>query len=209
MISFQFAALFPDKVDFMILLDGLQSLSRTPEGAIDERANIINNFFDFDKRNRSDIEGPSYSYEECIEKVYDGTFASVSKEAAKFLLNRNLKKSKIHSDKYYFRRDGRLKIYDAFYHPQEVSEEMARRITVPVMLVITFSGKNSWNNSEERKYFHKTISIINENNPNLELKLVSGSHHVHLNEPEKITELINPFIDKYYFKNNKSIKNKL
>lgn len=191
-IGFMFAAIYPDKLDMFIGLDALKPHIRSSEKLINSIRNRMENFIIADKRNIENIEPPCYTYDELIEKLHTGTFTSIDKNKCKYLLARNIQKSAIYPDKYFFTRDSRLKSYNYYSISQDVCIEMAKRISSPYCFIkAKFSSYY-----EEKKYFDEIIEILKKN-PKFEFHEVEGTHHVHLNEPEKISQIINSFILKY------------
>ena len=49
----------------------------------------------------------------------------------------------------------------------------------------------------ERKGMNDDVLEIYAENPDFELVTVSGTHHVHLNDPEQVMAKIEPFLSKY------------
>lgn len=191
-IGFIFAGLFPDKIDMLIGLDALKPHIRPVSSIPKTLAKRFENFLIADERNRSKEEPPSYLYEECIEKLHIGTFKSVDRDKCPHLLDRNIQKSSKYPDKYFFTRDSRMKCYNYGTFFQDLCLDVAKRITTPYC----FIKANSSPYYEDEKYFHETVEVLKQN-PHFYLHRVDGTHHVHLNEPEKVSGIINDFINKY------------
>lgn len=191
-LIFAFASLYPDKVDLAVGLDALKPHQRPIPKKIESIASRMEEFLKEDERNRSDSEPPSYSYEELIERLYTGSFYSVSKDTCQYLLARNIKRSKYDPKKYYFVRDRRLKYYNYQIGDQNLVNEMATRISCPYL----FIKANGSTYFEEKKFYDDTMTYMKEN-PRFELAHVDGTHHFHLNNPENVSEIINTFICKY------------
>ncbi|KAL5290861.1 hypothetical protein ACFFRR_010324 [Megaselia abdita] len=191
-VTFAFASLYPDKVDLAVGLDALKPHQRAIPKQIETIATRMEEFLKEDERNRSDSEPPSYTYDELIDRLFVGSFHSVNKDTCQYLLARNIKRSKLDSNKFYFVRDRRLKYYNYQIGNQDLVNEMARRITCPYLFV----KANSSTYFEEKKFYFDTLSVMKEN-PKFELAASEGTHHFHLNNPEKVCETINTFICKY------------
>lgn len=191
-ITFAFASLYPDKVDLAVGLDALKPHQREIPKQIETIATRMKEFLKEDERNRSDVEPPSYTFPDLIERLYIGSIHSVEKDTCQYLLARNIQRSKLDPNKYFFTRDRRLKYYNYQYGSQDLVNEMAKRITCPYLFVKA-KGSTYFENKE---YYFDTLSYMKEN-PRFELAHVEGSHHFHLNHPENVSEIINTFICKY------------
>jgi len=190
--SFVFASLFPTKVDMLVSLDVLKPLIRSAAKIVDAYADRLQSSLQVEQRIASDSEPPSYEWDQLAERLHIGTERSVSLEACKFLLQRNTKTSRHEPHKYYFSRDSRLKKSLFYAFPKEVPLEMAKRITCPHLFIKARQGP-----LYERKEYHEEALEIVKKNPLFEYHEVEGTHHVHLNEPDKVAPLINSFINKY------------
>lgn len=198
-LSFMFANVFPEKVDLLIQIDALKPQVPNPERVAKGIKDRVENFMLADKRNQEKTEPPTYTYDEMIDKVEAGTFGSVTKETAEYLLKRNIRRSEKYPGKFYFTRDSRLKYSFSPSFSQPVILELAKRMRMPHIL---FKATNApyW---EEKKYFDEVIDILKQN-PKFEFHTIDATHHLHLTEPEKIAPIISTFIEQH--KSNQSSK---
>lgn len=188
--SFIYAATYPERVDIIIELDALQPRVFTP-------ANILrlNRFVDVayqsDIRNTNGEEPPTYTYDELIGKMNSQLFV-LSKSSSIRLLARAAKESSKNKGRYYFTRDHRVKSFHMSLYTPETNLKFAERINCPLLFV---KAKDS--------LFHESIElqkpIIEElkKKPHFEMVIVEGEHHVHLNEPEKISRIVSEFLLKH------------
>uniref|UniRef100_A0A1I8PES6 AB hydrolase-1 domain-containing protein n=1 Tax=Stomoxys calcitrans TaxID=35570 RepID=A0A1I8PES6_STOCA len=190
--SFVYAALFPAKVDLLISLDVLKPLTRSPDKIIDNYSERLQSALKIERRMRNKSEPPAYEWDQLVERLHTGTSKSVDLEACKFLLKRNIKPSTHEPHKYYFSRDSRLKASLFYAFSQEVPVEMGRRITCPHLFIKALGGPIY----EERKYLEEVLAILQQK-PNFEYHAIEGTHHVHLNEPEKVAKIVNSFLEKW------------
>lgn len=191
--SYIFSSLFPEKVDMLVSLDILKPLQMNPQKIVSALSDRLQGVLLQNDRNESRKEPPSYTYEECIEKLYTGSNESVEKECCKYLLERNLARSKLDSEKFYFTRDGRLKASLFYMFPHETTLEMAKRIIAPHLFIKASQAPFY----ENKKYHNDVLAYLKANKPLFEYCEVEGKHHVHLNEPDKIRAIVNPFIMKH------------
>lgn len=206
LVSFIFSSIFPDKVDFNIGLDALKPHISDPAKLGPRLEKRIPQMLVADLRNREEAEPPCYTYEELVERLYKATNKSVTKETAPYLLNRNIKKSNMHPDKFYFTRDSRLKYSVGVGWGQDVNLELAKRMTMPYL----FMKASQSSYYEDKKYFDEFVELVKTINPLFQLEFVDSTHHMHLTEPEKVAPIISKFLCKHWKKddNGRKINNK-
>jgi pimeloyl-ACP methyl ester carboxylesterase len=192
LLCWVFAAVFPSKVDCVIAIDALKPQIHDPVMVSEILADRYENFKIADKRNQEKSEPPSYTLDEMVEKLVDGTYDSVNRDCAPYLLKRNIKRSEKHPGKFYFARDSRLKYLMAAGFSQDMNIALAKRINIPYMFL---KGKQS--PYYERKIYHDEVVDIMKQNPNFEYHLIDAKHHLHLTDPEKIADICSAFINKH------------
>lgn len=197
-LSFMFASVFPSKVDLLIQIDALKPHIYDPEKVAATFQDRIENFMRADQRNQEKSEPPSYTYEQMVERLESGTFGSVTKETAEFLLKRNIKRSEKYPGKFYFTRDSRLKYNYSSSFSQEVSVELAKKLNMPHMFIKAKSSPYY----ERKEYYNQVVDIL-KTNKDFELHYIDSTHHLHLTEPEKIAPIISEFIEKHHKVNSK------
>lgn len=97
----------------------------------------------------------------------------------------------IFSGKYYWTRDPRLKSHDLIGFCQSDFVETAQSMTLPMF--ITKSNGHSLINQN----FHAILEILQKTSADCAFHCVEGTHHEHLNNPEKFAELLNGFLTKH------------
>lgn len=190
--SFIFTSVFPEYVEMVIAIDTLKPLVFNPEIVPDVLQDNVGKFLIADQRNRDGSEPPLYDYNGLVEKLFTGSNEWVSRETCHYMLKRSVRESTKHPERYYFGRDSRLKFNVAVYLPQEVNIVMAQRIAdhkIPYL----FIKADQTGFFENEKYFQPVYKIM-KGNPNFEKKTVSGTHHVHLTDPELVAPLITEFL---------------
>ncbi|XP_058815497.1 probable serine hydrolase [Topomyia yanbarensis] len=195
-IGMVFSSIFPDKVDLYIGIDALKPHIGNPAKLAERLNKKIPEMLIADIRNREKQEPPSYNYDELVERLHQATNKSVTKEAAPYLLERNIKKSSKNPDKYYFARDSRLKHSVGVGWGQDVNLELAKRMTMPYMFIKALHSPYY----EDKKYFEEYVKVVKEVNPLFELEFVDSTHHLHLTEPQKIVPMITKFLCKHWQK---------
>lgn len=191
-LGYYFAGSFPDKIDMMISLDVLKPHSKAPEKIVNDIARRIEAMLVDDARKKLKSSPPSYVYDDLLKRLHEGTFKSVSKEAAPFLLNRNIAKSTVDPNKFYFTRDSRLKGMNYAIPTHEVNIELAKRIVCPHLFI-----KATDSPLYEKKHFYEEVLNLLKGNPSFKFVTVEGKHHVHLTDPTVVSGEISEFINKY------------
>lgn len=191
-VSFLYASTFPNKCDMVIGLDTLKPYSNIFKLIHRHFAKGLQKSLEADVRNRQKQEPPSYTCEELLTKMKSGIFLQISDESALHLLQRSVLPSTIQPNKYYFARDSRLKASPIPMMAQDMLTMFARNITSPYCFI-----KSSVRPNVENESHYIEIVNIMRNNPNFEIHSVDGDHHVHLNEPCKVSAIISTFINKY------------
>ncbi|XP_055911561.1 probable serine hydrolase [Eupeodes corollae] len=190
--GFIFTSLFPDKCDMFVALDVLKPILRNKENTITAITEQFEGHNKQMKINLGDTKPPCYELDELVERLHKGTGQSISKECCKFILQRNSLPSKDEPNKFYFSRDGRLKSMMFYVFPHDVVVEMAQRIKCPHLFIKAKNGPKFGMKED----YEEVLNILKQN-PAFEKHDVMGTHHVHLNEPQKIANIVNPFINKY------------
>ncbi|XP_026477010.1 probable serine hydrolase [Ctenocephalides felis] len=189
---FLYCCMFPEKVDMAIGLDALKPHIFPPEKFAQMFQKKIQDFVKFDKYNLKDSEPPCYTIEEMIERWHKGTNKSVDKEFCHHLLERSIAPSSSDPEKFYFTRDKRLASMIFAGLNQEIIIALAKNINMPYMAVKAINSPYY----EDKKYYYEVLEVLKQNLL-FEHHYVEGTHHVHLNEPEKLQTIINDFIIKY------------
>ncbi|XP_054735628.1 probable serine hydrolase [Anastrepha obliqua] len=197
-VAFYFTALYPTKVDLLIEIDIVKRDSLGPVLYLDHRRFAMNKAL-LDNERLMDAailqEPPSYAFAECERLLHKGSGYSVNLENCKYILERNLSRSRKYPEKYYFSRDTRVKYILDLEAEKAFFQAMAMRICVMKIPHLVIKAGASTNIGPEST---ELIAIMNENNPHFETHVVpNGTHHVHLNDAPLIAKLIAPFLKRY------------
>lgn len=192
-ICFYYSSLKPENVDLFIGIDVLKPLVRKTSRLINDNIKQIDKMMIEDSRQNSTEEPPSYTHEELVQRVVKGSQSSVSAKYAHHLLERAVSPSAVHKNKFFFHRDGRMKLmnYSVIYH--ELGLELAKRIIAPHL----FIKANQARFYEDECYFYEAIDTLTKSNPLFCFRRADGGHHIHLTEPEMVYQEISDFICKY------------
>lgn len=192
-LGFVFASFYPDKMGMLIGIEGMKPHQRSSVDTVRKFGDRFDKFISEDERHRCiENEPPSYTFDETIERIYNGTFQSIDRDLCKFMLARNVRRSTKYPDRYYFGRDRRLKFYNDTVADHETYMEMARAITCPYLFI---KSRHTWSFEDDR-YHNEVLQILLSKN-NFTYFECDGTHHVHMNNPENISSVVVDFIDKF------------
>ncbi|XP_018303202.1 probable serine hydrolase [Mycetomoellerius zeteki] len=186
-ISFLYAASYPNEVDFLISLDIASPSVRDVKKTAASTGEYIDRFLKYELLTLDNV--PSYEYDEMlkiVEKAYDG---SITKEGAEILMKRGMQPA-YKKDKYYFSRDPRLKVSLLGLLSLDLILEYASQIKCAYLNIRAIPGMKL----EQPENYQKILDIIKVGARKFEYHEVTGTHHVHLNEPEKIAPIIKNFL---------------
>lgn len=187
---FTYTTYFPDNVDLLICLDGVVPLI-LPNDA-DNTANLIQKFvkyMDHDGLNKR----PCYSLDEITKKYHEGSNKSINIENCKHILKRCIAPSKHNPEMFYFTNDPRIKAGPHFLGIPERFKNYAMIINCPIFICIPDTSPYYANVDG----YKEIIDVLRSKN-SAEFHFITGSHHIHLNVPEKLLLPLKLFLDKYY-----------
>lgn len=186
----RFASVFPDDVDCYIAVDSLIYDDFDLNLIVDKYPTILKKIEL--AMTRLDQEPPSYSVEELTKIWHLGTNKSVALDSVRYLMERGTKPSKKDPTKYYFSRDSRLK--HALFQPESKKfvEALVRRLKCPTLYVKAIDSPYA-----DDEFSVEMREVVEKNNENYEIHFVPGTHHVHLNNPERLAPLIENFMQKH------------
>ena len=199
-----YASVLPKNVRALISIDGIKPISRFPEGMIPR----IKEYYKTLEKLETKKISKEMSAEEAFQKLYTGTNilhgeGSITEEAVKCLLERGIKKSEDGTG-FVFTRDIKHVLKDLYGVPHEFNLEFARGITCPHLLVRASADNAATSWGKEKEAMEEVINIYKDNK-SFTLAEVTGSHHVHLNDAEKVLPLISNFLVKHQLTYNKEV----
>ncbi|XP_055700420.1 serine hydrolase-like protein isoform X2 [Phlebotomus papatasi] len=139
----------------------------------------------------------TYTKEELVERLVANSYDSLSPKDCEYFLRRGMKRSKSKPGRFKLTSDPRVKMYSWISLSQENYHSLAKEITCPIIF-ISANIKRNIPNKEITAANEKTIvDFMKENMPNFKHHIVSGKHHVHLSDPERVSGIISDFILKH------------
>ncbi|CAG9763923.1 unnamed protein product [Ceutorhynchus assimilis] len=189
LLCYTYTMMYPKSVDFLACIDGLILFNY-----LDLMAKAIedfpkNNQFSFDK-----VESPSYFIEEIKQKIHKPHGGSIDLTNTEFIMHRNVALSQTNPGKYYFTRDPRLKSVDLYTFSQEEYIRHSPNISCPVFL----------SKFTQRMFAKEIFQELKRVLQKSEAHIVEGTHHGHLNNPERHAVLLKGFFDRFELDKNRS-----
>lgn len=189
--SFFYARLYPDHVNAVIALDTLKMQNHLPDAT--EQIYTVRTKLFIELLKKLKNQSPAYTYDELVQRVYDGTKRSVNKDKAKYLIERGTKPAPNQPNKFYFTRDIRLKFMQPFLVEHKVALNMIKHIQTPYLFVRT----DDRDFAEPEENIREAVKLFKLANKQFEILNVRGTHHAHLNEPHLMAKQIGEFIKKF------------
>ncbi|KAF5283165.1 hypothetical protein FQR65_LT02677 [Abscondita terminalis] len=190
--NYLYVMLYPETIDFIINFDAVKPLV-FEDKKIERMIKSVETFLRYESIIESESEPRSYTFEELERMLHEGSRKSVSLECCKYILERNIAPSKLEPHKFVITRDLRVKVPPLLGMVQKDIVERTKSITCPYF--VSKSSESPF--VENKKYTLEVVDILKEVNKDFWLCEVEGTHHVHLNNPERVAEVVIPFIKKY------------
>jgi len=173
------AGCIPDRVKFLVLIDGLGPQTSKPE-ELPQR--VVNKFLAARKQQTR----AQRSYESVEQAVATRMMAGkfVSEDSIVEMVERHLEKI---AGKYFWTYDEKLKLPSIFRFSQEQVGAFLKNIKCPILIIRAKSGL-----PVVEKELAPMLSLI----PHAEIVELEGYHHLHMDTPIPVAKIINEFIAK-------------
>ncbi|XP_031655037.1 serine hydrolase-like protein isoform X2 [Oncorhynchus kisutch] len=185
-----FSALYPEMVESVVLLDSYGFL---PTDAKELHTVIRQGFegmLEFEKKKDEEKE-KVYTYENALMRLLAAN-PSLSEQSAHILLERGL--SQVEGG-VVFTRDFRINLKNVVRVSLEQSLELQSRIQARVLVVLAEEGFEKMFSEPQQKTFTSTLLQGYKDRSGMVVN-VPGDHHVHLNTPETVAQLVTDFLQK-------------
>lgn len=192
-VAFHFACLNPEKVDMIISIESIKKIYFEPKVLIPYLVEVVDCALKYNEPPQKDP--PCYTVEQVINAYRKATKNSVHPEYCWHILERNLTKSPINAQLYYFSRDQRIRKMVLVNADDQLAEELVNRIIDAKIPYMVLYGGDSQNFQQYSEYISNVLK--KRHNMFETYTIPGGTHHVHLNDPEKCAEYIIPFLQKY------------
>jgi len=187
-IAFLYAAAYPEDVDKYISFDIASPSVRCPKKIITSIGDCVDKFLKYETMTVEKM--PCYNYEEMVDLVYDAYGKSVTRESCEIMLKRGMKPAEHKSGHFVFTRDPRLKVAALGFMTPEQVMEFASRVRCEVLNIRGNPGMKF----DFPEYYDKVLDAIENQSKRLERHVVEGTHHLHLNNPERVVDIVHNFL---------------
>ena len=170
------AGTIPEKIDSLILIEGLGSITQKAEEMPQSLLEASREWMQLPNKNL-----PIYPDFETAVKVRHSV-GKISESSVRTLLARGLKPV---IGGFSWNSDPRLKMKSRHYLNEEQCIAFLHRISAPVLLI---DSKKSVKDPWKELYYNRIPHIKNFSH-----SIVPGGHHLHLDSPEVVSELIRHF----------------
>ncbi|KAK5645544.1 hypothetical protein RI129_006844 [Pyrocoelia pectoralis] len=191
-LCYVYSTLYPNTVDFLICMEGLKPLV-FEEKKLDRMIKNAEQFLKYDEMLLQNKEPPAYTFDEMEKILHEASKKSINVDKCKYILERNVVPSQREPNKYHFSRDLRLKVGPLLDIPQKDSIANVPNCTCPLL----FYKCMGTSYVEKKEHALEFLDLLTKHNKNFESHSVDGTHHVHLNNPERVSGFISIFINKY------------
>ena len=175
MVATAFAAAFPEKVSSLTLIDSIGFVTEPAQKTTANlRSGMLSRFKGLSKQ-----KSVHHSLESAIEARMN--VSDLAYEQAKLLVERGIK---LTEKGYIWRSDSRLRTKSPLKLSTEQAKQLISDLKIPVQLICGDSGLSMV--KEGIKAYKNSFKDLN-------IYSLDGGHHVHMEEPEKVAELINNF----------------
>ncbi|XP_041978916.1 probable serine hydrolase isoform X3 [Aricia agestis] len=189
-ISFMYAAMFPDDIDRLICVDIASPAMQTTEDTIKVASTSIDQMLRYENFKNNAL---SESYEEMIDMVVEAYAGSISRENCKVMMERGMSRNVFRGKVgYYFNRDPKLKFSSLGLISIEEALEMVKKIKCRILNIKANPAPNISHTFYE--YYDKVLVALQEST-DVTFVEVDGTHHVHLEAPERIVAHVHAFIE--------------
>ncbi|XP_021412515.2 serine hydrolase-like protein isoform X4 [Oncorhynchus mykiss] len=185
-----FSALYPEMVDSVVLLDSYGFLPTDTKELHTVIRQGFEGMLEFEKK-KDEKKEKVYTYENALMRLLAAN-PSLSEQSAHILLERGLAQVE---GGVVFTRDFRINLKNVVRVSLEQSLELQSRIQARVLVVLAEEGFEKMFSEPQQKTFTSTLLQGYKDQSGMVVN-VPGDHHVHLNTPETVAQLIADFLQK-------------
>lgn len=189
-LSFMYAAAFPDEVEGFISIDIAGPPARDHHKQAANLGDSIDRFLRYESLPES--KTPCYGYDDAIDVVLAAYDGSVDLQSVEVLMRRGMAPAaeRFNKEGFYFARDLRLKVslMGMLSLPQVIAH--AEKIKCKVLNIRAVPGLH-FDNAE---YYPSVIDAMRKSSRNVIYHEIAGTHHIHLVNPERISQPVTDFL---------------
>lgn len=188
-LSFMYAACFPNDVKKIISIDIAGPTVRNYDKTAEMTGSCIDKFLHYENLPESKL--PCYEYDDMVDTAFDAYAGSLTRESVEILMKRGMTSvSGKNKNGYHYSRDLRLKVSLLGMFSTEQVLSYARQIKCEMLNIRGDPGMKF----ENPDLYKQVIEVVRETSCRVEYHEVPGTHHLHLNTPERISGIISNFL---------------
>ncbi|KAM9314600.1 serine hydrolase-like protein [Pholidichthys leucotaenia] len=186
-IAAQFSALYPEMVEAVVQLDVLGFLPVDAKEIPGVMKQGIDEILQFEEM--AAMKEKVYTYEKAVERLL-AVNPTMTERSVEMILERGLTQVE---GGFVFSRDRRVNFRNIVKMTLEIAVEMMSRIKAPVLIIVADKGILERGSEVNQKRAISTfLQLYNDRNDTV--VKVTGSHHVHLDNPEVVAPFICDFL---------------
>nr|XP_022909217.1 serine hydrolase-like protein [Onthophagus taurus] len=190
-LGMQIGFVYPEKLEKLFILDTLWFQIIKPSEFGNWTRNKFQEFAKIQNQiTRNTTVYFTYKQAEDVMTTWRYSNCELTPKATETLLERSIKQ--VGNDKYRFTRDPKLKSYLCYPLDEQYACEMIKSHNITFKIVVIVTEK------AEIFYNEKYPNLVEEYKKVADWFVVKGNHHVHLNEPSVVSNIINQFLDEAY-----------
>ncbi|KAJ8001775.1 hypothetical protein DPEC_G00172930 [Dallia pectoralis] len=187
-IAGMFSALYPEMVESVVLLDSYGFLPTKSKDLYKSMRPGFEDMLQFEKKKDEKSE-KVYTYENAVIRLMAAN-PSLSEQSARILLERGLTEVE---GGFLFSRDYRLNLSNVARLSVGQSLALQSRIQAKVLVVLAEEGfEKMFSKPEQKEYTSALLQGYKERQGRV--VDVPGDHHVHLNTPENVAQIVTDFL---------------
>ncbi|XP_020292641.1 probable serine hydrolase isoform X2 [Pseudomyrmex gracilis] len=188
-IGFLYAASYPDEVECLISLDIVSPSVRDVKTIASNTGEYIDRFLKYETLTMENM--PTYEYDKMIDIVENAYQGGITREGAKILMKRGMQPHE--NGTFCFSRDVRLKVALLGMISMDLVLAYASQIKCAYLNIRAVPGMKF----DQPENYQKVLDVIRQSSRKFEYHEVEGTHHVHLNKPDKIAPIIINFLNNF------------
>ncbi|RUO37224.1 alpha/beta hydrolase [Aliidiomarina shirensis] len=167
------ASICPERVSKLTLIEAFGLYISTQGDVVEHLSKAI-----FERKRLADKTAPVYSNSARLVKLR-AEKSELSEDLARLIIERNLETV---ASGVTWRIDPRVRLASPIRFTEANATDMLKHIACPVQLILGDTGS---------KDLLKAVAAWRKHVPQLEVHTLSGGHHVHMQQPERVAQLIN------------------
>lgn len=189
-IAMGYAAVYPDEVEKVVGLDGIKPAVYPIDGLPKQIAKGIRQLWRCEERMAQPPR--PISVEDAVELLVDAMRGAITEESAQVLLKRGATPMADDPGRLIFNRDPRLKVTSIPGVTDEQLMSLSRNLSCDLLLILANEGIAFAFSPMEQ--LEAILEVYRQRCRSFRMVKVDGTHHVHLNNPERVAPYIKEFL---------------